>query len=134
TGVPNEQVILQLVSADEYYADALHAADVAFVSQLYLDLLHRPADSGGLAYFVSLIEQGQAPRSNVVEIIEGSAEYEAIAVQALYQKYLGRLPSQQDLDSSVSFLANGGSVQGLQIMLTSSNEYFNTRGAGTNSG
>src|SRR5262249_48692415 len=60
-----------------------------FVAQTYLDLLHRPVDSLGLANWTSLLNAGAFP-AQVVFAIEASIEYRTVIVQSLYSTYLRR--------------------------------------------
>src|SRR5207244_1973512 len=75
----------------------------AFVAQVYLDLLHRPADGGGLSYWVSRLDdpnpKTRASRALVAQAIESSDEYRALVIQGLYQKLLRR-PASDDVTHS----------------------------------
>jgi autotransporter-associated beta strand protein len=97
------------------------------VERMYVDLLHRTADPGGLMYWSSLLDQGR-PGTQIAQGIAGSPEYLAIEVQKLYRKLLGRMADQGGLSSWVSFLEQGGTAQELEIRLTGSDEYFAKKG------
>jgi hypothetical protein len=101
-----------------------------WVSQVYLDLLHRPVDPSGLANWSGLVDQGVS-RTQVVLDIEASPEYLTDVVENLYQRYLGRLADPLGLTDSVAFLAAGGTVEGLSAIITGSAEFFQING-GTN--
>jgi hypothetical protein len=101
-----------------------------WVSQVYLDLLHRPVDPSGLANWSGLVNQGVS-RTQVVLDIEASPEYLTDVVENLYQRYLGRLADPVGLTDSVAFLAAGGTVEGLSAIITGSAEFFQING-GTN--
>ncbi len=108
-------------------------ANQLYVSQLYLDLLGRTADSGGLTTFTNLLAQG-ASRGAVALAIETSAEYRMVEVGHLYQHYLHRTPDSGGLTSFTAFLTAGGTLEQAAAMIVSSPEYFQVRGGGTNSG
>src|SRR5205823_796252 len=61
-------------AADRYtYGQSSPSSNQAFVAQVYLDLLQRPADAGGLASWTGLLDQGMS-RPAVVQAMESSAE------------------------------------------------------------
>jgi hypothetical protein len=103
-----------------------------FVSQLYRDLLGRPADAGGLAGWSSALDQG-AGRSAVALQIEASAEYQAVVVRGLYASLLGRQAADAEVRSWVSVLLGGATVEQVKTAFLSSAEYFQ-RAGGTNAG
>jgi hypothetical protein len=105
-----------------------------FVAQVYRDLLGREADAAGLAFWTSLLDQGQISRFQFVIDIQNSLEYHTKAVTDLYNRLLHRPPDPAGLIASVSFLAHGGTLPQLEVILLSSDEYFITRGGGTNAG
>src|SRR5439155_12361680 len=98
-----------MVSPDRYtYGQS--SSNQAFVAQVYLDLLHRPADAGGLAAWTGLLDQGVS-RPAVVEAMESSLEYRTDLVQSLYTQYLHRNADPGGLNGFVAFLRSGGSVE-----------------------
>ena len=103
------------------------------VAQFYLDLLQRPADSDGLAFYSGQLQQGTSASQVVLEI-ESSAEYRTLQVQGLYQSLLKRAADPAGLANFVAFLMAGGTVEQVAVALTGSAEYFQTRGGGTNNG
>jgi hypothetical protein len=103
------------------------------VEQVYLDLLNRPVDVGGLANWTGQLDQGIS-RAQVVAGIEASAEYKAVIVQTLYQKLLHRAADPAGLSGWVAFLTQGGTALQLEAKLIGSPEYFTNRGGGTNMG
>jgi uncharacterized protein (TIGR03118 family) len=104
-----------------------------FVEQVYLDLLNRPADVGGLSIWTSQLDQGIS-RAQVVASIEASPEYKTVVVQTLYQKLLHRAADPAGLNGWVNFLLQGGTTLQLEAKLIGSPEYFMNRGGGTNMG
>jgi hypothetical protein len=104
-----------------------------FVGQLYLDLLKRPVDAGGLATWTALLHQGVS-RADVAGAIEQSQEWLADQVQALYHDFLHRDADPTGLNTFVTFLSTGGTLQQVKTLLTGSVEYLQVRGGGTNQG
>jgi hypothetical protein len=104
-----------------------------FVSQLYQSLLQRQPDVGGLAFWSSMLDQGMS-RMQVALGIEQSQEWRADQVQALYQQFLHRDADPSGLATYVNFLGAGGTLEQLKIILTSSPEYFQMQGNGTDAG
>jgi streptogramin lyase len=107
--------------------------DARFVSQVYLDLLHRPAEPIGLAFWSSALSQG-ALRADIVQGIEGSPEYRTVVVQDLYTRFLHRSVDPSGMTAFTTFLATGGTVEQVETALTGSAEYFRVQGGGTNDG
>jgi hypothetical protein len=55
-------------------------------------------------------------------------------VQALYHQFLHRAADPSGLDTYVTFLGAGGTLEQLAAILTGSEEYFQVRGGGTDDG
>jgi hypothetical protein len=101
--------------------------DQNFVDQVYHDLLNRPADPAGLAFWTGLLNQGLS-RTQLALDIENSVEQRIDQVQALYQNILGHPADSSGLIASTAFLALGGSVTQLEANLFSSPEFIQGQG------
>jgi uncharacterized delta-60 repeat protein len=104
-----------------------------YVMQLYQQLLQRPADSAGLAYWSGLLDRG-ASRAQVALSIEQSLEYRQDEVQALYARYLYRYADPAGLATFANLLAHGGTLEQVAADIVASPEYYQLRGGGTNAG
>jgi uncharacterized delta-60 repeat protein len=102
-----------------------------FVTHLYLDLLERSPDAGGLTTYVNALNQGIFTPLQLAQTFVGSPEYHTLEVQGLYGRLLGRPPDPAGLDHWVSFLNQGGTAQQLEAILIGSAEYFSRRGGGS---
>ncbi|HJT36648.1 MAG TPA: DUF4214 domain-containing protein [Pirellulales bacterium] len=102
------------------------------VAQIYHDLLGRPADPAGLAYWSSHLDAGM-PRSQFVTDVLASAEYRRDEVNSLYQHYLHRSADASALAAGSALLAQGMTDKGLAALIIGSDEYFALHG-GTNDG
>jgi uncharacterized delta-60 repeat protein len=117
-----------------YTADTpLPTANQRFVAQVYLDLLGRQADAGGLAQWSAMLDQGIS-RMQVVRQIQTSQEFPTDEVNTLYAQYLHRGVDPTGLNASLSFLRSGGTVEQLITLLVSSTEFRQTQAGGTNDG
>lgn len=105
-----------------------------FVSALYEDLLGRQADAPGLTFWTNVLHCGQASREQVIDAVQGSAEYRAKAVQERYQALLGRAADAGGLDFFVGALANGATIEQIEALLVASEEYFAGPGEGNAAG
>jgi hypothetical protein len=105
-----------------------------FVTQMYLDLLHRPVDPTGLSVFGSALDRRQMTRQQVVQFVEGSTEYLTGQVQGLYRSLLHRPADQPGLNGWVGFLRHGGTMEQVRSSIAGSTEYFQRQGASTNQG
>jgi uncharacterized delta-60 repeat protein len=102
-----------------------------FVAQVYLDLLQRPADPGGLTFWTGMLNQGSS-RTQVALGIENSQEYHALTVQGLYGFLLKRPVDPVGLSGWTNFLAQGNTAEQLESLLIGSPEYFLQRAGGNN--
>jgi N-acetylneuraminic acid mutarotase len=105
----------------------------AFVAQVYLDLLHRPADPGGFTAFVTLLNQGVIRRTQLVLAIESSVEYRTNQINTIYESLLGRSADAGGLNALLGFLAAGGTYEQIEGFVAGSDEFF-ARSGGTNDG
>jgi virginiamycin B lyase len=94
-----------------------------FVEQLYRDLLHRDADTNGLAYFSTILDMGLVSRSQVILAISTSLEARVNQVEALYQKVLHRFADPGGLTTYVLLLNGGMSTTQVEAILLGSPEY-----------
>jgi hypothetical protein len=105
-------------------------ANTNFVNQLYLTFLGRNADSSGLALFVGQLAAGMS-RATVVKEITASTEFFTDIVRNEYQRVLQRAPDSGGMQTALTFLQNGGTVEQLDCNLATSPEFFNVEGGGT---
>src|SRR5690348_10407656 len=64
-----------------------------FVSQVFLDLVHRQHDDATMAAFSDMLDrQGAATRMRVVQSVLSTQEYRTVTVSSAYAQFLGRAP------------------------------------------
>jgi hypothetical protein len=117
--------------ADPAAVDALNRF---FVDQVFRDLLGRPADPPGLAFWSGLLDQGVVSPTQVALAVENSPEYLGDEVDAAFRALLHRPVDAASRSSGAAFLAAGGTVPQLDAVLAGSTEYFTSRGGGSNGG
>jgi uncharacterized delta-60 repeat protein len=105
-----------------------------FVTHLYLDLLERSPDGGGLMNFTTALNTARLTRMQFVQVITSSAEYRTLEVQGFYGRFFGRPADPAGLTNWVNFLNQGGTAEQLEALFIGSVEYFNGRGGGTANG
>ncbi len=132
-GASIESVVVSLTGSAEYALNAKADANVAYVTQLYSDLLDRAADPGSLAALSNGLDSATLTRSQVLGLILGSAEYQNDVVQVLYKRYLNRAADAMGLASFSAELAGGASDETVAAALIGSGEFFADNGA-TNAG
>jgi hypothetical protein len=121
-GGADETAVLQgFLTSGEF--QAAHTDTNQFVRDMYLDLLGRPPDAAGNAYWVGLLNGGTS-RADVVAGFVRSAEVAARAVDGFYAAYLHR-----PADANASYwlgLWTGGVVRLTDIAAgyLSSNEFY----------
>ncbi|HLJ93814.1 MAG TPA: Ig-like domain repeat protein [Gemmataceae bacterium] len=104
-----------------------------FVVELYMSLLQRQPDAGGLTAWTAVLDQGVG-RTQAALAIQQSHESRGNQVDALYERFLHRKADSSGLNAYVALLFAGGTLDDVRIALTSSSEYLQARGGGTNNG
>jgi outer membrane protein assembly factor BamB len=108
-----------------------------YVSNVYSDLLRRPADAVGLTYWSTAIDGGQ-PRYQIAVRFTSSIEYRGEQVQDDYLRFLRRAVDGSLYSGGeqywIGYIARGGTFEGLEENLVASDEYLVSRGGGTNDG
>jgi hypothetical protein len=128
SGAPTESVIVALVGSSEYAQKVAGDPNQLYVQQLYVDLLHRSADSAGLAHFTAALDSGAMTRQQLVDAILGSAEYRSDEVESVNQTYLSRPADTGGLALFTGSLAGGASPQQVAEALVGSAEFFQNSG------
>ena len=124
-GATFEQVRLSMIGSPEYYQ--IHGGTPkGAVDALYLDVLGRPVDSAGEAYWVQQLNTHATTFSNLAASILYSTEGREHLVSGIYQSVLGRSGSSNDLAYWANQLANGTRDEGIINLFVGSTEYFNT--------
>jgi hypothetical protein len=100
-----------------------------YVGEVYTDVLGRVVDPAGLAYWSSLIDQGQS-REVVAASLLHTPEYFSLIITPAYEKYLGRAPDFQGLQYWTGQMLNGLSDEQLEAGFIGSPEFF-ARAGGT---
>ena len=121
------------LSGGEVVNSPVPPSNQAFLTQAYLDLLHRMPDPSGLAAFTAALNAGST-RFDVVMGIEASPEYRTLVVENLYEQYLGRAADPSGLSTGLAILNAGGTDEDVATFLTASPEYFQNRAGGSNDG
>lgn len=111
----------------------LGSGATGFVSSVFLDMLHRLPDNGGLAFFVNQINMG-VPHAQVVQAIQNNSEHRWIVVTDLYSRLLNRAPDPLGLLGFSNLLAQGKTVEQIEVTMIGSAEYYQNRGSGNPSG
>jgi hypothetical protein len=96
--------------------------NTAWINKLYHDLLNRPADAGGIAYFNQQLAQGTT-RTQLSMVLMTSNEFRDDVVTAQYQRFFGNAPDSGGLTFWASQLADGTTDQSLSVSLASSAEF-----------
>ena len=99
------------------------------MAQVYLDLLNRAADPGGLGTFTNALNQGTT-RNQVVLAIGGSTENRTGLVESFYSQFLHRAAEPTGLMRAVQFLGTGGDALGRAIGPNGEAEFTRALAAG----
>jgi hypothetical protein len=132
-GMPLVSVITDLIGTQEYAARVSGAVNPTadpnelFVQQIYLDLEHSAANTAGLQ-FVTALDTGSLTVSQVVQTFLGGPGYQNAVIQALYEKYLGRLDDPSGLLTWGQALASGQTDEFVASQIAGSQEYYDNHG------
>lgn len=121
-GLTDEQLEANFIASDEFYAHA-GGTNVAWVDAMYVDLLGRPPDAQGEAYWVQQLALGVS-RYTVAYGFAASLEREQQRITDDYMHYLGRQPDAQGLNYWLNLFAAGATNEDLITGIVSSNEYY----------
>jgi hypothetical protein len=109
--------------SDEYFQGYGNGNNADWIRDLYVKLMLRSADSGGLNYWVGQLNSGAMNRTQVAMWFYQSPEKRGLRVDSLYNNLLGRDSDPGGRAYWASRLAAEGDIA-LSNMLASSNEYF----------
>lgn len=124
-GATFEQVRLSFIGSPEYYQ--VHGGTPkGAVDALYLDVLGRPVDSAGEAYWVQQLNSHALTFNQLAASILYSTEGREHLVSGIYQNVLGRSASSNDLAYWANQLANGTRDEAIIDLFVGSTEYFTT--------
>ncbi|MCU1452921.1 MAG: domain protein beta Propeller, partial [Acidimicrobiales bacterium] len=115
------QVAAYFYASPEYYNGIGGGTDESWIKDLYQKLLHRTADSGGLAYWKGQIVS--AGRDDVANRFYQSLESRADRVTKLYEELLGRAPDAGGRSYWAGRILNEGDIA-LASFLAGSSEYY----------
>ncbi len=127
--VSDEQLESQFIGSSEYISH--HGGSGAgWVSSMYVDLLGRAAVPSEVSYWVGRLNAGVAP-TTIAFGFAASAEREGIRVRQNYANYLGRSPSQGEVDAWVDqFVNRGMTSETMAAGFAGSAEYFRNASKG----
>lgn len=128
--------ITAVYGGDSTHATSTSAAATAsvgsdnqiFINQVYVDLMGRPADAKGLAYWSGLLDRGISRRV-VVDGLVRSPEAVTQAIQSIYGSLLGTSATRAQLRAAL--MMNNPSVLNITASVLGSREFFRTQGGGT---
>lgn len=122
--------------------DTNGTANQRYVNNIFFELLNRPADPGALNFFAPQLAAGTSKEAICIQI-EGSVnangrnEYNDNQTNIIYQSFLGRNATLNELNAAQALLTNnpttGASLQTIKANVIASDEYFANAG-GTNPG
>lgn len=111
---------------------SLNTPNKLYVAQVYLDLLGRPVDVSGLAFWAGRLSNGEA-RSIIAAQLTYSDEYFATIIKPAYLKFLGRAADPSGLASWTAQMQAGLTDEKLEANFIASPEYY-THNGGTDKG
>jgi uncharacterized delta-60 repeat protein len=99
---------------------------IAYLDQLYADLLGRTIEPAGLAHWQAVLDRPDAadPRGDVVRGILAGPEYRTRLIDTLYREVLDRAAEAGGLGACLSFLEGGHTAEELRAEILGSDEYL----------
>ena len=104
-----------------------------FIARAYQDVLGRPIDPSGQAYWLGQMKNG-VTRTQVANQLLRSVEHSNARVQNMFTTYLHRPAGGSDIAAFSSMLQHGTPAEDVRTAILASPEYFNSRGGGGNIG
>jgi hypothetical protein len=127
-GARDEDVIATLIATQE-----MLGANTQLVSQIYRDLLGRPAQTAEVGIWLAALDGGASPTTVAGGIVD-SSEYQTRQVEEMYTTLLHRPGDAAGVAAFVGELVGGATVEQVEAEIIASPEYFQTRGQGGASG
>ena len=84
TGTTVSEISASFVASAEYANGVGQLSNEAFVNGVYEQMLGRPADLGGAAYWIGQLDSGAVSRSSLVISFEQSVEYQSTQLVGLF--------------------------------------------------
>jgi hypothetical protein len=122
-GLTPQQFLLQIVASTEYYQTHGGGTPAGWVTALYVDVIGRQPDSGGLFFWTQRIQGGMS----LVSVASGliyNTEANSRQVAGLYQTLLGRNPDLTGSNTWVAAMNQGLTIEQVAQGLASSPEYL----------
>ena len=104
-----------------------------FITRAYQDVLGRPIDAAGQAYWLGQMKNG-VTRTQVANQLVRSVEHSNARIQNMFSTYLHRPAGGTDINFYSGMLQHGTPVEDVRSSILASPEYFNSRGGGGNIG
>ncbi|HVC95598.1 MAG TPA: DUF4214 domain-containing protein, partial [Pirellulales bacterium] len=123
-GMTDQQIEADFIASDEFYAHA-GGTNPAWVSAMYQVVLGRPADSGGVSYWLAQLSAG-ASRASVAGGFSAGQEREAQIIQDDYFTYLGRSASPSEVSYWVTQFDQGETNEDIVSGFVGSSEFVKT--------
>ena len=121
-GLTDSQMTADIASSNEFFQLTGGTAS-NWINALYADLLGRPSDTSGLAFWLQQLANGTS-RTQVALEIAASAESAALAIVNDYLTLLGRNPTTAEVASWVSQVLAGVTNENIVAAIASSPEFL----------
>ena len=132
-GLSYEQMIVSLAGSTVFFGQAsVNGSDANFVNQIYNDLLHRnPSGFEENTLFVPQLNNAEsAARTQDARTLLSGQPYETLFIQSVYQQFLNRAPSSDEINLQLNLFNQGGTQEQVIASLLGSLEYFNNDAPG----
>lgn len=103
------------------------SASQRYVATVFLDVLKRPVDPSGLAYWSGRLDQG-LPRGVLVDAIDHGDEYFGNIIRPAYNKFLGREADASGLQYWIGQMRQGLTDEQLEAGFIGAPEYYQFTG------
>ncbi|HEY8721616.1 DUF4214 domain-containing protein [Pengzhenrongella sp.] len=121
SGMPIARIAAAFYASSEYFTATGHSNYTTWVNDLYLKLLNRTPDAGGVSGWVGALNGGMS-RLTVAYAMYQSNEMLHVRVDALYQDLLNR-PADAGSETWIPFVKSAGDLV-LAASLVASAEYY----------
>jgi streptogramin lyase len=117
------QLQARLLGSEAYFATRGAGTEAGFLAALAQDLWHQPLDAASLAKYSALLAGGASRQTVALDMLR-TVQTQRATVHDLYQHFLGRPPTQDELAAQLRRLEEGVAVAQLVANVIGSPEYF----------
>jgi uncharacterized protein DUF4214/List-Bact-rpt repeat protein len=121
-GATDEDVMAAILGSAEYFATRGGGTNAGFIAALYQDLLGRPPSAAEQAQWDAAFGAGASRQDAAMQVLK-STEFRTRLIKGWFQAYLGRAPTDVELNFYLGRFAAGDTDEMIQAAILGSSEF-----------